>query len=186
MRCDSPMEYQSFESHSIGVCLWVLDNPDANLATCLGLSQSAKFFRGRVNASAAITSCKKEVLSYILEFPKRQNFFKSAILKGSLLSIFLAKESEESVFLAQWSENLLFFLHYSQPSTWSYFSWIVECTEGILREMDASTKWKIWLGRGWGLKKYSCSLCSQTPTPTPTHACFAIASLTFFFQCVWK
>ena len=27
MRCNSPMEYQSFESHSIGVCLWVLDNP---------------------------------------------------------------------------------------------------------------------------------------------------------------
>ena len=108
--------------------------------TRLRSSRSAKFFRGRVNASVAVTSCTQEVLSFILESPKRQNFFQSAILKGSLLSIFLAKES---VCLAQWSKSLLlFFLDYSQPSTLSYFSSIVERTEGILREMDASTKWK--------------------------------------------
>ena len=37
----------------------------------------------------------------------------------------------------------------SQPSILSYFYSIVERTDGVAKELDASTKQKTWLGRDW-------------------------------------
>ena len=51
----------------------------------------------------------------------------------------------------------------SQPSIFSHFYSMIERTEGIARELDASTKRKTWPGRGWELR-------SQTPGH-PTPAC---------------
>ena len=35
----------------------------------------------------------------------------------------------------------------------SYSNSIVECTDRNARELDATAKWKTWLGKGWGLRK---------------------------------
>ena len=72
--------------------------------------------------------------------------------------------------------------YFRQPSVSSYFYWIVERADWIVRELDASAKQETWQGWGWALRKIIHSAPSH---PSPL-ACFALALLAFSFACVEK